>query len=332
MSRPVAPAGATCVARLTANQTTARRLADALSEMLDPDDAAVAVFAAADRNWTVEIIFRHPPDQTALRALVAAAAGAKAARAFTFATIADKDWVAASLAGLKPIAAGRFFVHGSHDRARVPANAAGIEIEAALAFGTGHHGTTRGCLLALDRIVKSRRPSRILDVGCGSGVLAIAAAKALRRPVLANDIDRRATIVAQGNARANRVGSLVEVVHAAGVRARRIISRAPFDLVLANILLGPLTGLAAPLARLTAPGARVVLSGLLPAHAHAALAAYRAQHLFLERRLDLDGWVTLVLVRSAGRCPGAWSPSRHIERAAPKVAARSARRERYGTS
>jgi ribosomal protein L11 methyltransferase len=289
------------VARLTADQTTARRLADVLSEMLDPDAAAVAVFAAADRNWTVEIFFRHPPDQTALRALVSAAAGAKAAGAFTFATIADKDWVAASLAGLKPVAAGRFVVHGSHDRARVPANAAGIEIEAALAFGTGHHGTTRGCLLALDRIVKSRRPSRILDVGCGSGVLAIAAAKALRRPVLASDIDRRATLVAQRNARANRVGGLVEVVHAAGVRAKRIIRRAPFDLVLANILLGPLTGLAAPLARLIAPGGRVVLSGLLPAHAHAALAAYRAQRLFLERRIDLDGWVTLVLVRPGSR-------------------------------
>jgi ribosomal protein L11 methyltransferase len=298
---------ATCVARLTADQTTARRLADILAEMLDPDDAAVAVFASADRSWTVEIIFRHPPDQTALRTLLAAA-DPDAARSLAFATVADKDWVAASLAGLKPVAAGRFVVYGSHDRARVPANAAGIEIEAALAFGTGHHGTTRGCLLALDRIVKSRRPSRILDVGCGSGVLAIAAAKALRRPVLASDIDRPATIVAQRNARANRVGTLVEVVHAPGVRARRIIRRAPFHLILANILLGSLTGLAAPLARLTAPGARVVLSGLLPAHAHAALAAYRAQRLFLERRIDLDGWVTLVLVRRGSR-RAAHSPS-----------------------
>src|SRR5207253_1862311 len=151
-----------------------------------------------------------------------------------------------------------FVVHGAHDRARVPVNAIGIEIEAALAFGTGHHGSTRGCLLALDRIAKARRPRKILDIGTGSGVLAIAAAKALRRPVLATDIDAIAVRAARDNARRNRAA--IAVVHAAGVDARSLRARASFELVLANILLAPLQRLAAPMARLLAPSACVVLS------------------------------------------------------------------------
>jgi ribosomal protein L11 methyltransferase len=185
----------------------------------------------------------------------------------------------------------------------VPVNAIGIEIEAALAFGTGHHGTTRGCLLALDRLAKqratTRAPIRILDIGTGTGVLAIAAAKALRCHVTASDIDARAVAVARENARLNRVAPFVTFIHAAGVGDRRLRSAAPFDLVFANILLPPLRRLAAPMARLLAPGAQVVLSGLLPAQANAALAAYRAQGLALARRIDLDGWTTLVLRRAA---------------------------------
>jgi ribosomal protein L11 methyltransferase len=287
--------GGTWVARLPADQATAMRLHDALSEMLDLTEDAVAAFEV-ERGWVVEILFRQAPDEAAVRALVAAAAGAETARALSFAFVPDKNWVAASIAGLAPVEAGRFVVHGGHDRARVPANRTAIEIEAALAFGTGHHGTTRACLLALDAIVKSRRPSNILDVGCGSGVLAIAAARALRVPVLASDIDRRAVVVARGNARVNRAGGFVEVIHAAGVRAARIRVAAPFDLVFANILLGPLLTIAGPLVALLAPGARVVLSGMLAGHANAALAAYRAHGLLLQRRIDLDGWVTLVLV------------------------------------
>ncbi len=289
-------AGAASVARLPADEeTAARRVADMLSEMLDLAETTVAVFEIADRGWVVEMLFRHAPDESAVRTLVAAAAGAGAARALSYSILASRDWVAASIAGLAPVEAGRFVVHGRHDRARVRANRTAIEIEAALAFGTGHHGTTRGCLLALDSIVKSRPPSRILDVGCGTGVLAIAAARALRAPVLASDIDRGAARVARQNVLANRAASLVNVVHAAGVRNNRIRRLAPFDLVFANILLGPLTRLAAPLAALLAPGARLVLSGLLPSHANAALAAYRAQQLFLVRRIELEGWVTLIL-------------------------------------
>jgi ribosomal protein L11 methyltransferase len=235
-------------------------------------------------------------DREAVRDLVTDAAG-KAAGALTFETIADRDWITASLAGLAPVMAGRFVVHGRHDRRRIAANRIAVEIEAALAFGTGHHGTTRGCLLALDRILKARRPRRILDVGTGSGVLAIAAAKTRRTRVVASDIDHNAVLVARGNARANGVAPFVEIVHARGLDDRRILAGAPYDLVLANILLEPLRRLAAPLARLTAPHARVVLSGLLPTHASATLAAYRAQGLALERRILLDGWTTLVLRR-----------------------------------
>jgi ribosomal protein L11 methyltransferase len=199
------------------------------------------------------------------------------------------------------VVAGRFVVHGAHDRDRVPGHCIGIEIEAGTAFGTGHHGTTRGCLLALDALARSRRrPRHILDLGTGSGVLAIAAAKILRAPVLAADIDPLAVRTARGNAGNNGVGGLVTVVHARDLHAPEIRGRAPYDLVLANILLQPLQRLAAPMARRLMPNAHVVLSGTLAAQANAVLASYRSQGLMLERSFLLDGWFTPVLLaRSA---------------------------------
>jgi ribosomal protein L11 methyltransferase len=215
----------------------------------------------------------------------------------SFDTMEAKDWVKATLEDLVPVRAGRFVVHGRHDRIKVPANKLGIEIEAAMAFGTGHHGTTRGCLLALDMLARrSRRPRHILDLGTGSGVLAIAAAKLFRVPVLATDIDPRAVMNARANARQNGVGALVTVVHAGDLRAPELIKRAPFDLAMANILLRPLQKLAAPVARQLMPNARMVLSGILAAQQNAALAAYRSQGLVLERSFALDGWVTPVMV------------------------------------
>ena len=296
MPSPSPLPAATVVARLSTDGAAARHIGDVLSESFDPEEVAASAFEQPDGRWVLALYFRNRPDEAAVRTLVASAAGAAAADALRFETLSPTDWVRKSLEGLTPVEAGRFVVHGAHRRAGVRANQIGIQIEAALAFGTGHHGTTRGCLLALDHLLKARRPRRVLDVGTGTGVLAIAAARVLRRPVLASDIDRRAARVARENVRRNRAPG-VTVVDAAGLGARRFRERAPFDLVLANILLGPLQRLATPMARLLAPGARVILSGLLTSQASAALAAYRHEGLALERRVELDGWSTLVLRR-----------------------------------
>jgi len=294
----------TPIAWLETDEQSARRLANAFAETLAADDVAVTTFDSGGGRWRVAVHFRSAPDEDTLRALTAVIAGPAAAAALRFTQVAAGDWVKESLAGLRPVAAGRFVVHGAHDRARIGPNRIGIEIEAALAFGTGHHGTTRGCLVALDRLCKSRgkrravphrHAPRILDLGTGSGVLAIAAARALRRRVLATDIDASALRVARANAALNRVGAMVEVAQADGVARRRLRERASFDLIFANILLGPLQRIAAPLRRLAAPRARVILSGLLPSQANAAMAAYRP--LALEARIELDGWTTLVLAR-----------------------------------
>jgi ribosomal protein L11 methyltransferase len=284
------------LARLAADANTARRLFDALSGSFAMGEAAVAAFEEAGA-WAVEIYFEQPPDEDAVRILIGDLAGDAASERLTFTAVAMRDWVAQSLEGLAPVAAGRFVIHGAHDRRRIPPNRIGVEIEAALAFGTGHHGTTRGCLVALDRILNRRRPRRILDVGCGAGVLAIAAARATRRPVAAGDIDPVSVRVARDNTRVNRVGALVKVILANGVADRRMRAGAPFDLVFANILLGPLKRLANPIRRVAAPGGRVVLSGLLPGQDSAAFAAYRVLGFVLERRIALDGWMTLVLAR-----------------------------------
>ena len=291
------------VARLDTDLIIAQAVADAVAERFALGDIAVSLSDAGGGRWQVAIHFRGEAERERVRGAVAAAVGAEAAAALQFGSVEAADWVRQSLAGLRPVAAGRFVVHGAHDRTRVPLNHIGIEIEAALAFGTGHHGTTRGCLLALDAICKAMplaktRP-RILDVGTGSGVLAIAAARALHAHVLATDIDAFAVRTARSNASHNRAGSLLSVVLADGVGARTIRTHALYDLIFANILLGPLKRIATPLRGLAAPGGRVVLSGILPSQANAVIAAYRP--LALQRRFDIDGWTTLVLVRTR-RC------------------------------
>jgi ribosomal protein L11 methyltransferase len=285
------------LARLTTDAATAKRLSDALTEAYDADDLAVVAFAEPGGAWIVEIYFAQAPDQQALRALIAGLADDEAGRQLEFASVVARDWVAASLAGLPPVEAERFFVHGAHDRGRVPCNRIGIEIEAALAFGTGHHGTTRGCLLALDRLLKRRRPCHTLDVGTGSGVLAIASARALHRRAIAGDIDATSVAAARQNARHNRAATYVTIVRANGVRHPLIRRSAPYDLVFANILVAPLKRLARPIGAIAAPDARVILSGLLAAEVNAAVAAWRAAGFVLERRRILDGWATLVMAR-----------------------------------
>ncbi len=312
----------TTVARLSTDLGTARRIVDAAAERFNAEEVAASTFEEKDGRWTLALHFCKHPDEAALRALIAAAGGLEAAATLVLETLAPTDWVRKGLEGLPPVEAGRFVVHGAHDRARVSANRIAIEIEAALAFGTGHHGSTRGCLIALDRLLKecgARRRAgvpifqagpaaeprprrsgvksgRVLDIGTGSGVLAIAAAKALRKPVLASDIDARAVVTARENARLNGAAAHVEVIHAAGLSVQMFRRRGNYPLILANILLEPLQQLATPMAGLLTPNGRVVLSGLLPAQAVPAIASYRARGLVLMRRIKLEGWMTLVLV------------------------------------
>src|ERR1700736_1337834 len=200
-------------------EQAARRVVDLLTESFFEGQAAIAAFEGPGGRWDITVHFAEAPDQHSIRELVRLAAGEEVALAVSFDTVEAKDWVKTTLEGLVPVRAGRFIVHGRHDRARVAPNELGIEIEAALAFGTGHHGTTRGCLMLLDQVLKARVPRRVLDLGTGTGVLAIAAARALHRHVLASDIDPLSVQVARDNARLNQAGYLVESVRATGFSA-----------------------------------------------------------------------------------------------------------------
>jgi ribosomal protein L11 methyltransferase len=290
---PTAPTHRACFS--LSDETTARRVVDVLTEIFFEGETAVAAFEQPDGHWDVTLHFADAPDPAFLREAVVNAAGNEIAETLSFDTVEAKDWVKASLEDLVPVPAGRFVVHGSHDRLRVPHNKLAIEIEAALAFGTGHHGTTRGCLLLLDHVLKSSRPARVLDLGTGTGVLAIAAAKALHRAVLASDIDPPSVRVADENAALNGVRDRVQVIRATGFGAPDFARRGPFDLVLANILANPLRQLAGPMTRHLAPGARVILSGLLTHQAPAVIAAYRARGLVPLRHLRIEGWSSLLL-------------------------------------
>jgi ribosomal protein L11 methyltransferase len=281
------------------SEQAAKRVVDRLTESFFEGQAAVAAFEGAGGRWSISVHFAEPPDQASIRDLISIAAGDEVARDIAFDTMEAKDWVKATLEELVPVAAGRFIVHGQHDRAKIPPNKLGVEIEAALAFGTGHHGTTRGCLLLLDSVLKAYHPRRVLDVGTGTGVLAISAAKALRREVLASDIDPLSVRVARDNARLNGTGDLVQTIRATGFSAPDFAQRGPFDLVLANILANPLRQMATPMARHLAPSALVILSGLLPHQAQSVIAAYRARGLVLKRQLKVEGWSSLLMQRVA---------------------------------
>lgn len=209
--------------------------------------------------------------------------------------LADADWLAMSLSGLPPVRAGRFFVYGAHDQGRIPANAVALRIEAGAAFGTGHHGTTVGCLLAWNDLIKSRRFDKVLDVGAGTGVLAIAAARTGARLARGTDIDAPSVRIARENAALN--GARAEFVHASGLGHRRVRSAAPYDLVFANILAPPLVALAQDIRGALRPGGVAILSGLLRTQERRVLAAYRSRGFRLLRRIHRDAWATLVLQR-----------------------------------
>jgi ribosomal protein L11 methyltransferase len=250
--------------------------------------------------WRVEAYPRAPLSDAALEirlALLAAGAGGRLIR-LVEERLAERDWLLENRRAFPPIRIGRFFVHGSHWRGPVPPGTIPIEIDAATAFGTGEHPTTRGCLLALDDLARRRRFRHPLDIGTGSGVLAIAAAKRLHRRVVAGDIDPGAVRVARHHARRNGLASQVHVLRAPGYR-RRGLWRRDYDLVLANILARPLALLARDLKRVLAPGGVAVLAGLLERQEAQVLAAHRTQGLSLARRIVIEGWSTLIL--RAGR-------------------------------
>lgn len=265
-----------------------------LEEHIVLDPTAVSTFEVDEENglWTVEAHFAGMPNAGAI-------AEAVGEHAFEIDRLEETDdWVGRSLAGLDPVCAGRFFVHGAHHRGGRPPGACAIEIEAAQAFGTGHHGTTRGCLEAFSDLIRQRRPVRVVDVGCGSGVLAMAAALAGARVIVASDIDPVAIRETRRNLVGNGLGGRVRTCVAGGVGHRLIRELAPYDVVFANILARPLKAMAGDLARVCARGGSVIVSGLLANQENGVLAAMCAHGLVLRRRRRLGSWSTLTVAKA----------------------------------
>lgn len=279
-----------------AGREGAEALAERAEDLLDPPPSGSGVFEIEDGagRWEVGLYFGEAPDEVAL-ALLAAAAGAEP---FAVSELPEVDWVAHVRRELSPVRAGRFFVHGAHDADKVPEGSEPLLIEAAMAFGTGHHGTTRGCLEALDRLAaEGVAPTRIADIGCGTAVLAMAAARLFHHTVVAGDMDPLAVETAAANVIANGLAGRVECVVAQGFDHPLLRGGAPYDLVLANILKQPLIDLAPQMAAQVAPGGRVILSGILVPQAEEVERAYHAAGFATGRRDDLGEWTTLVMRR-----------------------------------
>ena len=278
-------------------EDSAEALGDAL-ENLDPAPEGVGVFEIEDGSglWEVGAYFLERPDDIVLE-ILAAAYGAKS---FVVSEVPEIDWVAHVRRELAPVEAGRFFVYGSHDADKVPADKVSLQIEATVAFGTGHHGTTLGCLRAFDRLFgEGFRPSRVADIGCGTAVLAMAAAAVLPDAlVIASDIDQVAVDVAEANVSINGLAGRIECLEAPGFGHARLAEAAPYQLVFANILKGPLIELAPDVAAHLAPGGLAILSGLLVVQADAVTAAYVAAGHELAGREDIGEWSTLVMRRN----------------------------------
>ncbi len=271
-------------------------LSSALDELYWPPPDAVGVFAAEGERWRLDAYFPEKPDETAFRQFIAHQGLGDADLSIAF--VPDTDWVALAQARLHPVRAGKFLIHGSHDRGTVARNRWTIEIDAARAFGTAHHESTRGCIEMLDVLGKRERFANILDIGTGTGILAILAARQWRARVIATDIDSVATHTARANARANGVGDFIATVTAAGLGHQEIRRRAPYDMVTANILARPLSALAPELSRAVNRAGFVILSGIIHNQAARVAAAYRAAGFTRHREIVIEDWVTLAMRRT----------------------------------
>ncbi|MFU8863182.1 MAG: 50S ribosomal protein L11 methyltransferase [Rhodobacterales bacterium] len=282
----------TAITTLT-GKTPAEALGEAV-ETLTPEPEGVGVFEIEDGSglWEVACYFTDTPDHAGL-ALLAVIHGAKP---FAISELPETDWVAKVKRELSPVVAGRFFVYGSHDADKVPEGVEALLIEAAMAFGTGHHGTTQGCLRALDRLATGGFVGRsVADIGCGTAVLAMAAARIWPEPVLASDIDEVAVDVARANVSANALEGRVHCVEATGFDHPDIAAASPFDLVFANILKGPLIDLAPDMAAHLIPGGYAILSGILNEQADEVISVYAENGINLVHREEIGEWTTLTL-------------------------------------
>jgi ribosomal protein L11 methyltransferase len=271
-----------------------RAEAEAAAEAIDREsllEGATYSILEEDEDKGIWRIDAFPTDDEEIAGLQRALAGFKL-KVITE-PLADADWLAMALSGLPPVRAGRFFVYGAHDKGLAPPNAVALRIEAGAAFGTGHHGTTVGCLQAFDTLLKRSRFPKVLDVGAGTGVLAIAAAVTGSRLAVGTDIDKPSVRISNENAKIN--AAKARFFHASGLNARPIAAGAPYDLVFANILARPLVGLAQPIRRALKPGGVAILSGLLRHQERFVRAAYLARGFRLESRIHRDAWAALVL-------------------------------------
>jgi len=242
--------------------------------------------------WRIDAFPTSDAEAARFEAVLTEAGGLKVSRE----VLADADWLAMALSGLPPVKAGRFFIYGMHDRGKTPVNTVNLRIEAGAAFGTGHHGTTVGCLLAYDRLIKARRFDKVLDVGAGTGVLAIAAVKTGARLAVGTDIDRVSVRISKENALVNKAPA--RFVHASGLGHRLVASRAPYDLVFANILARPLIHLSQDIKGALKPGGVAILSGLLRTQERAVKAAYLSRGFKVRFAIRRDAWVALALERA----------------------------------
>ena len=279
-------------------QTAAEALGEAMENLI-PEPTGIGVFEIEDDSglWEVGGYFTEAPDQAGL-ALLTAMHGAKD---FTISELPETDWVAHVRRELAPVEAGQFFVYGSHDADQLPDDKIGLLIEAAMAFGTGHHGTTLGCLKALDRLIgEGFEGTKVADIGCGTAVLAMAAARVWTGDILASDIDQVAVDVAEANLKANGMEGTVKCLESAGFDHPDLQAHMPYDLIFANILKGPLVALSPEIAGNLRPGGQAILSGILNEQADDVVSVYLQNGFNLTHRGEIGEWTTLILTKQGG--------------------------------